>query len=164
MAVYLDSTHLKEGDTAPKFEVLDQDGKTIRLEDYEGKKLVLYFYPRDNTPTCTVEACNLRDNYLDFKAKGFEILGVSPDTRRKHQNFIKKFSLPFSLLMDTDKKLINLYGVWGRKIFMGREIEGVLRTTFVISEKGQIERIFNKVKSKQHTEQIFGSFEVGEKS
>jgi peroxiredoxin Q/BCP len=151
-------THLKEGDKAPNFEGLDQDGNTVKLSDYKGKKLVLYFYPKDNTPTCTVESCNLRDNETLLKSKGFEIIGVSPDSQKKHQNFIKKHSLPFPLIADTELEVIKAYGVWGRKKFMGREYDGLHRTTFVVGEDGTIERVFKKVKSKTHAEQILESY------
>ena len=151
-------THLNEGDKAPNFEGLDQDGNTVKLSDYKGKKLVLYFYPKDNTPTCTVESCNLRDNETLLKSKGFEIIGVSPDSQKKHQNFIKKHSLPFPLIADTELEVIKAYGVWGRKKFMGREYDGLHRTTFVVGEDGTIERVFKKVKSKTHAEQILESY------
>ena len=151
-------THLKEGDKAPNFEGLDQDGNTIKLSDYKGKKLVLYFYPKDNTPTCTVESCNLRDNETLLKSKGFEIIGVSPDSQKRHQNFIKKHSLPFPLIADTELEVIQAYGVWGRKKFMGREYDGLHRKTFVVGEDGTIERVFKKVKSKTHAEQILESY------
>ena len=151
-------THLKEGDKAPNFEGLDQDGNTVKLSDYKGKKLVLYFYPKDNTPTCTVESCNLRDNETLLKSKGFEIIGVSPDSQKKHQNFIKKHSLPFPLIAGTELEVIKAYGVWGRKKFMGREYDGLHRTTFVVGEDGTIERVFKKVKSKTHAEQILESY------
>ncbi|MEQ8684713.1 MAG: thioredoxin-dependent thiol peroxidase [Imperialibacter sp.] len=147
---------LKAGDKAPDFEVSDQNGKTVKLSDFKGKKIVLYFYPQDNTPTCTVEACNLRDNYTTLKAKGYEVLGVSPDSAKKHTNFIKKFSLPFTLLADTDNKIIESYGLWAEKTTFGRTYMGVLRTTFIIDEKGIIERIIDDVKSKEHAEQILG--------
>ncbi|MEQ8416417.1 MAG: thioredoxin-dependent thiol peroxidase [Imperialibacter sp.] len=147
---------LKAGDKAPDFEVSDQNGKTVKLSDFKGKKIVLYFYPQDNTPTCTVEACNLRDNYATLKAKGYEVLGVSPDSAKKHTNFIKKFSLPFTLLADTDNKIIESYGLWAEKTTFGRTYMGVLRTTFIIDEKGVIERVIDDVKSKEHAEQILG--------
>ena len=146
--------HLKVGDTAPEFSALDQDGKTIKLSDYKGKKLVLFFYPKDNTPTCTVEACNLRDNYSLLKKEGYQLLGVSPDTPKKHQNFIKKFDLPFPLLADVDLETTKAYNIWGLKKFMGREFDGLHRTTFVIDEKGKIEQVITKVKSKDHAAQI----------
>ncbi|WP_339814107.1 thioredoxin-dependent thiol peroxidase [uncultured Imperialibacter sp.] len=147
---------LKAGDKAPDFEVSDQNGKTVKLSDFQGKKVVLYFYPQDNTPTCTVEACNLRDNYSALKAKGYEVLGVSPDSAKKHTNFIKKFSLPFTLLADTDNKIIESYGLWAEKQMFGKKYMGVLRTTFLIDEKGIIERVIDDVKSKEHAEQILG--------
>ncbi len=147
-------THLKVGDKAPNFEGKDENGNTISLANYKGKKLVLFFYPKDNTPTCTVEACNLRDNYDDLKAQGYELLGVSPDSMRKHTNFIKKFDLPYPLLADTDRSALETYGVWGPKKFMGLTFDGVHRTTFVIDEKGKIEKIIAKVKAKMHSEQI----------
>lgn len=153
-------THLNEGDKAPNFEGLDQNGNTIKLSDYTGKKLVLYFYPKDNTPTCTVESCNLRDNETLLKSKGFEIIGVSPDSQKRHQNFINKHSLPFPLIADTELEVIKAYGVWGNKKFMGREYDGLHRTTFVIGESGVIERVFKKVKSKTHAEQILESYTI----
>lgn len=146
--------HLKEGDKAPDFQGIGQDEKTISLSDYKGKKLILYFYPKDDTPGCTAEACNLRDNFSVLKKEGFELLGVSPDNPKKHQKFIDKYSLPFPLIADTEKEILNAYGVWGPKKFMGREYEGVHRTTFVIDENGTIEKIFTKVNTKAHAEQI----------
>lgn len=147
-------THLKIGDKAPDFVGTDEKGATIQLSDFSGKKLILFFYPKDNTPGCTAEACSLRDNYDALKAKGFELLGVSPDSAKKHQNFINKFEFTFSLLADTDLKVIKDYGLWGLKKFMGREYEGVHRTTFLIDEKGKITYIFTKVKTKVHANQI----------
>lgn len=147
-------THLKEGDKAPDFRGVNELEEAVSLAGYKGKKLILYFYPQDNTPTCTVEACNLRDNFGELKAKGFEILGVSPDSAKKHQNFIQKHNLPFPLLVDADLKVIKDYGVWGTKKMYGKEYEGVFRTTFVIDEKGVIEKVFTKVESKRHAEQI----------
>ncbi len=146
--------HLKVGDKAPNFSELNEAGEKISLKDYKGKKLILFFYPKDNTPTCTVEACNLRDNYSMLQKKGYELLGVSPDSSKKHENFIKKFDLPFPLLADTERNVLNAYGVWGPKKFMGREFDGVHRTTFVIDEKGKIEQVIEKVKSKEHAAQI----------
>lgn len=143
---------------APDFQGIDQNGNTVRLADFAGKKLVLYFYPADDTPTCTAEACNLRDNYAALLAKGFAILGVSPDEPKKHQKFIAKYSLPFPLLADTEHQIMDAYGVWGPKKFMGKEYDGVHRTTFVISEEGIIERVFDKVKSKEHAEQILATY------
>ena len=147
-------TTLQVGQAAPTFEALDENGKTIRLEDYKGKKVILYFYPRDNTPTCTVESCNLRDNYPALQTKGYEVIGVSPDTQKKHQNFIKKHTLPFTLIADTELEVIKAYEVWGPKKFMGKVYDGLHRTTFVIDEKGIIEQVIKKVKSKVHTAQI----------
>ncbi|MDP3311872.1 thioredoxin-dependent thiol peroxidase [Lutibacter sp.] len=147
-------TTLKKGDAAPNFEALDQTGNIIKLSDYKGKKLVLFFYPKASTPGCTVEACNLRDNYHTFLAKGFEVLGVSADAAKRQQNFINKYELPFPLLADEDKKVINAFGVWGLKKFMGREFEGIHRVTFVIDENGIIEDVITKVKTKEHSSQI----------
>lgn len=145
---------LTEGMMAPAFEGKDHQGNSIRLADFNGKKLILYFYPKDNTPGCTAEACNLRDNYQLLLDKGFAILGVSPDSVASHQKFIDNFDLPFPLIADTDKTLVNAYGVWGPKKFMGRSYEGVNRKTFVIDEEGRIKKIFDKVKTKDHTAQI----------
>lgn len=147
-------THLKEGDVAPNFSGINEKGETVSLADYAGKKLILFFYPKDNTPGCTAAACNLRDHFGTLKAKGFELLGVSPDSAKKHQNFINKFEFPFPLLADTEKETIQAYGLWGLKKFMGKEYEGVHRTTFLIDEAGKISKIFAKVKTKTHGEQI----------
>ena len=152
-------TRLKEGDNAPEFKVTNELGEQMTLADFSGKKLVLYFYPKDSTPGCTAESCNLRDHYTDLKTKGFEVLGVSADNEASHQNFIKKHELPFHLLADTEKQVLNAYGVWGPKNFMGRTFDGIHRTTFVIDENGMIERIFTKVKTKEHTEQILESYQ-----
>ncbi|MFD1295004.1 thioredoxin-dependent thiol peroxidase [Lutibacter holmesii] len=149
-------TTLKAGDKAPNFEALDQLGNTIKLADYAGKKLVLFFYPKASTPGCTAEACNLRDNYQTFLAQGYDVLGVSADSAKRQQNFITKNELPFPLLADEDKVVINAFGVWGPKKFMGREYEGIHRATFVIDEKGVLEEVITKVKTKAHTEQIIG--------
>lgn len=149
-------SHLQEGQKAPAFQGKDQDGKTIRLKDFAGKKLVLYFYPQDDTPTCTVQACNLRDNYEALQAAGYAVLGVSPDTAEKHKKFGTKHALPFPLLADVERKVIDLYGVWGEKQMYGRKYEGLIRTTFVIDEKGVIESIIRKPKSKQHAEEVMG--------
>ncbi|MDR9397928.1 thioredoxin-dependent thiol peroxidase [Salibacter sp.] len=151
-------THLQEGDKAPGFKGVDQEGNTIQLSDYKGKKLVLYFYPKDNTPGCTNEACNLRDNYEELQKQGFEILGVSADSEKKHQNFINKYDLPFPLLADTEKEVIEQYGIWGPKKFMGKVKDGIHRTTFVIDEEGKIEKVFKKVKTKDHTNQILEAY------
>lgn len=147
-------THLKVGDMAPNVTGVDQDGKEVSLSDYKGKKLVLFFYPKDNTPGCTAEACNLRDNEAMLKKEGYEILGVSPDTEKKHQNFIGKYNFAFPLIADTDKKWIESFGIWGPKKFMGRVYDGVHRTTFIIDEAGKIAQVFEKVKTKAHSEQI----------
>lgn len=151
-------THLKVGDTAPNFEGIDEKGEVLSLKHFAGKKLILYFYPKDNTPTCIVEACNLRDNYALLQAKGFEIVGISADDGKSHQKFITKQNLPFSLIADTDLTILKAYGVWGYKKFMGKEYDGIHRFTFVIDENGMIERIFDKVKSKTHSEQILESY------
>ncbi|AMC09977.1 thiol peroxidase [Lutibacter profundi] len=147
-------TTLKVGDKAPNFEALDESGNSIKLSDFKGKKLVLFFYPKASTPGCTMEACNLRDNYQTFLSKGYEVLGVSADSAKRQQNFIAKNELPYHLLVDEDKKVINAFGVWGPKKFMGREYDGIHRTTFVIDEEGIIEDIISKVKTKEHTKQI----------
>lgn len=148
---------LQEGDKAPEFSGVDQHGKSISLADYKGKKLILYFYPKDDTPGCTAEACNLRDNYSDLQKAGFDILGVSVDNEKSHQKFISKFELPFSLLADTDKKVVEQFGVWGEKSMYGRKYMGTNRVTFVIDENGVIVRRFDKVETKNHTEQILKS-------
>ena len=151
-------THLEEGQAAPAFEGKDQNGNTIKLDDFKGKKLVIYFYPKDNTPGCTAEACNFRDNYKALQKEGFEIVGVSADSAKKHQNFIDKYTLPFPLIADEDKKVINAFGVWGRKKFMGREYDGIRRETFVINEQGKIDKIYRKVKTKEAAEQILKDY------
>jgi thioredoxin-dependent peroxiredoxin len=145
---------LSIGDKAPAIKGVDQDGKSISLDDFAGSRVILYFYPKDDTPGCTAEACNLRDNYLDLLGKGFKIIGVSADSVASHKKFIDKYSLPFPLIADSDKKVVNDYGVWGRKKFMGREYDGINRVTFVISEDGKIINIFDKVQTKEHTAQI----------
>lgn len=145
---------LKEGDKAPEFSANDQHGSKITLSDYTGSKVILYFYPKDNTPGCTAEACNLRDNEKALLDKGFKIIGISADSDKSHKKFTEKYNLPFPLIPDTDKKIINDYGVWGPKKFMGKEYEGINRTTFIISEEGIIEKIIKKVKTKDHTNQI----------
>jgi peroxiredoxin Q/BCP len=147
-------TTLKVGDTAPNFSALDNQGNTIQLSDYTGKKLVLFFYPKASTPGCTNEACDLRDNYESFLAKGYEILGASADSAKRQQNWIDKHQLPFPLLADEDKAVIKAFGVWGPKKFMGKEYDGIHRTTFVINENGVIEDIILKVKTKAHAAQI----------
>ena len=144
---------LKEGDSAPNFSGIDQNGNQLKLSDFSGKKLILYFYPKDDTPGCTKEACNLRDNYQELKNNDFEVIGVSADNSAKHLKFIDKYDLPFSLIADTDKSVINAYQCWGLKKFMGREYDGILRKTFVI-ENNKIVKIFEKVKTNDHFQQI----------
>lgn len=145
---------LQVGDKVPSFKAKDQDGNTINLSDYKGKKLIVFFYPRANTPGCTVEACNLRDNYTELQAQGYELLGVSEDSQRKQSNFKKKFDFPFPLLADEDHTVIDTFGVWGPKKFMGREFDGIHRKTFVINEEGNISRVIDKVKTKDHAAQL----------
>ncbi len=151
-------TELKEGHKAPFFEGTDQNGDKISLDDFSGKKLVLYFYPKDNTPGCTDEACNLRDNYNDLLAKGFAVVGISPDSDKSHQKFAGKHNLPFPLISDTDKKILSDYGAWGEKKMYGKTFMGVIRTTFIINEEGNIEKIVKKVDTKNHTEQIYNLY------
>ncbi len=145
---------IKKGDNAPQFQGKNQKGEMISLATYAGKKLVLYFYPKDDTPGCTAEACDLRDNYDRFIQEGYAILGVSPDDEKKHQKFIDKYDLPFDLLADTEKETCEMYGVWVKKSMYGREYMGVARTTFIINEDGTIEDVIEKVKTKEHTNQI----------
>jgi peroxiredoxin Q/BCP len=145
---------LKEGDKAPAFSGKDQNGKKVALSELKGKKVVLYFYPEDDTPTCTVQACNLRDNYALLKKHGFEVIGVSPNDEKSHKKFEAKFNLPFTLLADADHAIINKYGVWGEKQMFGNKYMGVHRTTFVINEKGVISKIFLRPRNKQHAEEI----------
>ena len=146
---------LKEGMKAPGFEGIDQNGKVLKLGDFTGKKVVLYFYPKDNTTGCAAEACNLQDNLDSFLKKGFVVIGVSPDTEKSHKGFAAKYSLKFSLIADPEKKILNDYGVWGEKKMYGRSYMGVIRTTFIIDEKGIIEKIIAKVDTSGHTKQIF---------
>jgi peroxiredoxin Q/BCP len=148
------ATHLKIGDKAPSFTGIDQVGNKVSLADFKGQKIVLYFYPEDDTPTCTVQACNLRDNYALLKENGFVVIGVSPDDETKHQQFISKFSLPFTLLADPQHKIIDKYGVWGQKNLYGRTYMGLHRTTFVIDEEGVIQKIYLKPRNKAHAEEI----------
>ncbi len=147
-------TTLTEGQKAPDFKAKDQNGNPVSLKDFRGKKVVLYFYPEDDTPTCTVEACNLRDNYSDLTKGGLVVIGVSPDDKVSHKKFEKKYKLPFTLLEDPEKKIINKYQVWGEKNMYGRKYMGLLRTTFLIDEKGVIMKVFKKPKSKIHSEEI----------
>ena len=148
---------LKTGDIAPIINSIDSECKMITSSDFKGSKIILNFYPKDDTPGCTAEACNLRDNYSLLLKKGFKIIGVSADNEKSHKKFIEKYSLPFPLIVDSDKKVINDYGVWGQKKFMGKVYDGINRTTFIISENGIIEKIFTKVDTKNHTEQILES-------
>ena len=145
---------LKEGDIAPDFEARDESGNTIKLSDMRGKKVVLYFYPKDNTPGCTAESCNLRDNYDDLKKAGYVVLGISSDNEKSHQKFIDKYDLPFHLIADTEKEVHDAYGTWVEKSMYGRKYMGTARTTFLIDENGKIEKIIDKVKTKDHTSQI----------
>ena len=147
-------SNIKQGDKAPEFKGVNQNGDTISLSSYADKKLVLYFYPKDDTPGCTAEACNLRDNYNQLLSEGYAILGVSPDNEKKHQKFIDKYDLPFDLLADTEKETCEMFGVWVQKSMYGREYMGVARTTFIIDEYGIVEEVISKVKTKEHTAQI----------
>jgi len=147
-------SELKIGDKAPDFNSIDQDGNPLRLKDFTGHKVILYFYPKDSTPGCTAEACNLRDNYGELLKKGYKIIGVSADDKKSHKNFIAKNVLPFPLIPDKDKIIIRDYGVWGKKKLYGKEYEGINRMTFIISEDGKIEKIFRKVDTKNHADQI----------
>ena len=152
-------THLTEGIKAPAFKGKDQDGKPVSLADFKGKRIVLYFYPEDDTPTCTIQACNLRDNFGLLKKNGFIVLGVSPDEEKKHKKFEDKYDLPFTLIADPTHSIIDKYGVWGEKQLYGRKYVGLQRTTFLIDEKGIIRKIFLKPRSKQHTEEILKAWE-----
>jgi len=151
---------LNIGERAPDINALDQDGNAIRLIDYKGSKLILFFYPKANTPGCTAEACSLRDYYEDLLSHGFKIVGVSADNAKNQKSFISKKALPFPLIPDTDKKVIQDYGVWGPKKFMGRTFDGIIRTTFVISGEGKIEKIFDKVNTGEHAEQILKEYNL----
>ena len=148
--------NLKVGDKAPDFEAKIQTGETIKLSDFRGKKVIIYFYPKDNTPGCTAQACNLRDNYEMLQEQGYVVLGVSGDSEKSHQKFIDKQSLPFDLIADTEKEVHNLFGTWGEKKMYGKTYMGTLRTTFVIDEEGTIAEVIEKVKTKDHTAQIVG--------
>lgn len=145
---------LKKGDKAPDFQGLDQNGQLIKSTDFLGNKLVIFFYPKASTPGCTAEACNLRDNEMKLKSKGYKVIGVSADSVKRQKNFADKNELPFPLIADENKEIINAFGVWGPKKFMGREFDGIHRTTFIIDEKGIIEEVIQKVKTKEHAEQI----------
>jgi len=146
---------LKEGMSAPSFEGVDQEGRTIKLSDFAGRKLVLYFYPKDNTSGCTAEACSLRDSHEEFLNKGFAVVGVSADSEKSHKGFAEKYSLPFPLIADTSRKIVNDYGVYQEKKMYGKSFFGIVRTTYIIDEKGKIEKIIAKVDTKNHSEQIF---------
>ena len=145
---------LKIGDKVPEFSVTDDRGNIQSLSDYFGRKLIIFFYPKANTPGCTAEACDLRDHYKELKEAGYSLLGVSADSSKTQHNFSKKFNIPFPLLADENKEVINIFGVWGPKKFMGKEYEGILRKTFIIDEKGIVERVIEKVKTKEHASQI----------
>lgn len=151
------ATHLKEGQKAPAFSGLDQEGNKISLSDYKGQKVALYFYPEDDTPTCTIQACNLRDNYALLKRNGFKVIGVSPDDVKSHKKFEEKFSLPFTLIADPEHKIIDKYGVWGEKNLYGRNYMGLHRTTFAIDEQGVIRKIFLRPRNKEHAQEIVKS-------
>jgi len=149
---------VKEGTTAPAFKTKDDNGEDVSLKDFKGQKVVLYFYPKDDTPGCTKEACSFRDAYSKFKKQGIKLLGVSPDSEASHQKFITKYKLPFTLLADRDHAIAEAYGVWGEKKFMGRTYMGVLRTTFLIDEKGKIKKVFEKVKPEDHATEVLEAF------
>jgi thioredoxin-dependent peroxiredoxin len=157
------ATHLLEGQKAPVFKGTDQDGNKVSLADHKGKKMILFFYPEDDTPTCTIQACNLRDNFSLLKKNGFTVIGISPDDAKKHKKFEAKFNLPFTLIADTDHTIIDKYGVWGEKQLYGRNYMGLHRTTFLIDEKGVIRKIFLRPKNKQHAEEIIKAWEAIEK-
>lgn len=151
-------THLKPGDKAPDFSTVDEQGNPVNLSDFAGKKLILFSYPKAMTPGCTNEACNLRDHYRELKDRGFELLGISADDEKRQQKFKEKYNLPFPLIPDTEKEILKAYGIWGPKKLYGREYDGIHRTTFVINEKGIIEKVFTKVKTKEHAEQILAEY------
>ena len=151
-------SHLKEGDVAPAFTAKDQDGMTVQLSDYLGKKVILYFYPKDDTPGCTAQACNLRDNYGLLKKKGFAVLGVSTDSEKSHKKFGQKFELPFTLVADPDQTIVNAYGVWGEKQMFGRKYMGTIRETFLIDEKGIIRRVIAKPDTENHTQEVLDAW------
>ena len=148
-------SHLQVGDLAPAIRARDENGEPVTLEEFRGKKVVLYFYPKDDTPGCTAEACDLRDNYTKFLDKGFEVIGVSADSEKSHTRFKNKYKLPFRLISDTDKKVLQDYGAWGEKQMYGKSYLGIIRKTFIINEEGYIEKIIEKVNTKDHSEQIF---------
>ena len=150
---------LKEGDAAPDFETRDAEGNTVKLSDLRGRKVVLYFYPKDDTPGCTKEACSFRDSFAEFGRRGIEVLGVSTDDEKSHRKFAEKYGLPFTLLADTDHSVADLYGVYGEKQFMGRKYMGVARKTFLIDEEGKIKKVFDKVNVEQHADEVMKAFE-----
>lgn len=150
---------LKEGDTAPDFETRDADGNAVKLSDLRGRKVVLYFYPKDDTPGCTKEACSFRDSFAEFKSRGIEVLGVSTDDEKSHRKFAEKYSLPFTLLADTDHRVADLYGVYGEKQFMGRKYMGVARKTFLIDDEGRLRKVFDQVKVDEHADEVLRAFE-----
>jgi len=154
---------LKEGSKAPAFKALDQNGNAISLADFKGKKVILYFYPKDDTPTCTIQACNLRDNFALLKKKGYQVVGVSVDDVKSHKKFEQKHDLPFPLVADEDKKIVDKYNLWGEKKFMGRTYMGTTRTTFLIDEEGKIVKIIDKPESKNHTEEILEAWKAAGK-
>lgn len=149
----------KEGNTAPAFTATDADGRKVSLKDFRGERVVLYFYPKDDTPGCTKEACSFRDAFSEYKKRGIKVLGVSPDNEASHKKFAAKFKLPFTLLADPDHSISDAYGTYGEKKFMGRKYMGVKRTTFLIDEKGKIKKIFEKVKPEEHAREVLDAFE-----
>lgn len=152
-------SELKEGSKAPTFEGVDQNGKSISLTDFKGKKVILYFYPKDDTPGCTAQACNLRDNYQDLIKKGFQVIGISTDSVKSHKKFEDKYELPFPLIADEEKKIVEQYGVWGEKKFMGKSYMGTNRTTFLINEEGNIKKIIDKPDTKNQTQQVLEAWQ-----
>ena len=150
---------IKEGDAAPDFEARDAEGNSVKLSSLRGRKVVLYFYPKDDTPGCTKEACSFRDGFAEFKRRGIEVLGVSTDDEKSHRKFAEKYSLPFTLLADTDHRVADLYGVYGEKQFMGRRYMGVQRKTFLIDEEGRLRKVFDKVKVDEHADEVLKAFE-----
>lgn len=154
----IDMAQLKEGRKAPVFKGADQNGKNVSLADFKGKKVVLYFYPKDDTPGCTAQSCNLRDNYSGLLKKGFQVIGISADSVKSHKKFEQKFQLPFPLIADEDKKIVNQYGVWGEKTLFGKKYMGIIRTTFLIDEEGKIKKIIDKPNTENHTEQVLNAW------